>query len=181
MDAAFALGLVPTHVFPNLRSATSMAPQLKHVGRDIHASHQPPQRAHSPAERGDKLRSAFVTHDSRLTGAVPAYLLNSCLKARHTLPGELRNMPSSRRAMAISRGWLLREPRDWQGRAVVPPEALHRPPRHCRPQGEPPARHGLASSRNKGIAAACEQRERGHSGGLHQRVEIGVAPAVHGL
>ena len=41
-----------------------------------------------------KLRSAFVTQDSRLTGAVPAYLLNSCLKAGGvTLPGaELRNI-----------------------------------------------------------------------------------------
>ena len=28
-----------------------------------------------------KLRSAFVVHDQRLTGAIPRYMLKACLKA----------------------------------------------------------------------------------------------------
>jgi Ca2+-binding EF-hand superfamily protein len=55
-----------------------------------------------------KLRSAFVTHDTRLTGSIPGYMLRSCLKSGGVqLPeGELRAIYKKFQTSDGQFGWL---------------------------------------------------------------------------
>ena len=114
--------------------------------------------------------SAFVTQDSRLTGAVPAYLLNSCLKAGGvTLPGaELRNIYAKFKTSDGHFAWL-RFCESLETGKDAP--SFHPKPSIVRPVtagSQVSLRRGTVSQkpRNKGVAPQPdEQRERGHPRG----------------
>ena len=130
-----------------------------------------------------KLRSAFVAHDQRLTGAVPSYILASCLKAGGSqLPKE--EMNAIYRKFMTSSGqfaWLrFCESLEKKGSDIQ----FHPKRTMARPQTAVSESHRGGSVSNKFLDAKASRRSLGQSasiGSLGSLRSLGPSPSMESL